>query len=574
MKPKILLVLLGMAVLPLVACGNTSSSESLSESSTTVSESSSEIESSTTVSESESSSESSSEIPSSSETAVFPVTFTAEGCSDVIVDVLDGALVSAPQGFNRDYYALSGWTLNGVPFDFSTPITGPITLVAVWSLSLTLQGTGTEVDPFLIASAADIDLLRSYPESITVNNYFKLTAAISYTTSGETLSTFAGNLNGDGQTLTILGDQPLFTTLAETSNVHDLVINPAIASETRANLAALATENYGHIANVSLIVTTHEEQQTNPETSAVETVVVTVGSVVSTAGIVNDFTTLPTAGAAGLVGINKASGVISASQSAITVQAKIGSGAFAVINEGRIENCVNNGLIGATATTVSSSTGAALATYSYAGGIAGVNAGTIDQCVNKNNVFAQRNAKTAASNGNEFLGGIVGLNQATGIIEESINQGRIHGDRAIGGIAGSSDGIIRYCYNVGDYGGRFDLGGIAGIMVSEATVSYCFSTTSYNSTSSTNSYKYSDAQLTGNYWALSQYADHSVYTDINVTSTLAVRDGAAPASGEGNVAMSVVASTDFTGVLGTEYYVYNAATTPNTMLIWYAATLA
>ncbi len=569
MKPKILVVLLGMCLLPLVACGEISSSGSLSESSEIPS--SSEIESS-----SESSSEISSESSesSSSETAIYPVTFTSEGFTDVVVNVLDGATVTAPEGFTKDYYVLSGWTLDGVAFDFNTPITGPITLVASWSLALSLQGTGTEADPFLLNTAADLDLLRSYPVDVTNGNYFKFAADINYSISGDLVSIFAGHLVGNAQMLTILGDQPLFTTLAETSTVDGLIINPAIASETRAKVASLAMENYGHISNIGLVVTTHEEQRTNPETSVVETVTVTVGSVISTAGTVNDLATADASGAAGLVGINQASGVISSSVSAITVQAKIGSGAFASVNLGRIENCTNNGLIGATATTVSSSTGAAVATYSYAGGIAGFNSGTIDQCVNNNNVFAQRNAKTAASNGNEFLGGIVGYNQATGIIEESINMGRIHGDRAIGGIAGSSDGIIRYSYNVGDYGGRFDLGGIAGLMVATATVSYCFSTTSYNSTSSTNSYKYSDAQLTGNYWALSQYADHSVYTDINVTSTLAIRDGAAPASGEGNVAMSVVASTDFTSVLGTEYYVYNAATTPNTMLIWYAATLA
>ena len=70
------------------------------------------------------------------------------------------------------------------------------------------------------------------------------------------------------------------------------------------------------------------------------------------------------------------------------------------------------------------------------GTLAGVNNGTIQGCSFSGTVA-----------GNEQVGGIVGHNKVTGVIEDGSVSGMVSGDHYIGGICGENQGVIRYCSN-------------------------------------------------------------------------------------------------------------------------------
>lgn len=75
---------------------------------------------------------------------------------------------------------------------------------------------------------------------------------------------------------------------------------------------------------------------------------------------------------------------------------------------------------------------------SAVGGIAGVNEGTIENCSFEGSV-----------SGTDSIGGLVGINQLTGIIDGCTVRGSVHGNHFIGGIAGDNYGVIRNCENHG-----------------------------------------------------------------------------------------------------------------------------
>lgn len=70
------------------------------------------------------------------------------------------------------------------------------------------------------------------------------------------------------------------------------------------------------------------------------------------------------------------------------------------------------------------------------GGIAGINGGTITGCF-----------FTGSIAGGDKVGGIAGVNQLSGIIEDCRVSGSIYGNHFIGGMAGKSSGVIRGCVN-------------------------------------------------------------------------------------------------------------------------------
>ncbi len=77
--------------------------------------------------------------------------------------------------------------------------------------------------------------------------------------------------------------------------------------------------------------------------------------------------------------------------------------------------------------------------HSCVGGIAGINSGTINNCT-----------FTGRVTGAECIGGIAGRNDVTGIIENCSVQGNLYADHFIGGIAGENTGVIRFCKNSAD----------------------------------------------------------------------------------------------------------------------------
>ena len=69
---------------------------------------------------------------------------------------------------------------------------------------------------------------------------------------------------------------------------------------------------------------------------------------------------------------------------------------------------------------------------SYVGGIAGSNSGIIQDCTFSGSV-----------SGSDKVGGLVGINSLTGIIDNCLVQGDVHGGHFVGGAAGVNSGVIR-----------------------------------------------------------------------------------------------------------------------------------
>ncbi len=80
---------------------------------------------------------------------LYTVTFDTNGGSEVeaIENVEHGSTITAPTAPTKDGFTFAGWTLDGSAFDFDTPITDDITLVATWEgdvgtfLRYTVNGT-------------------------------------------------------------------------------------------------------------------------------------------------------------------------------------------------------------------------------------------------------------------------------------------------------------------------------------------------------------------------------------------------------------------------------------------------
>ena len=96
----------------------------------------------------------------------------------------------------------------------------------------------------------------------------------------------------------------------------------------------------------------------------------------------------------------------------------------------------------------------------YIGGIAGANMGIIEDCENYVYIGIFYHDEDS------FVGGIAGGNYDTGTIINCVNDGEISGVANMGGIAGSTDGVITGCGNNGFLGyvglGTAEIGGIAG----------------------------------------------------------------------------------------------------------------
>ena len=73
------------------------------------------------------------------EQAVEPTTFTVtfdangHGTAPAAQTVNDGETATGPEALSETGWTFGGWTLNGVAYDFTTPVTANITLVAVWT---------------------------------------------------------------------------------------------------------------------------------------------------------------------------------------------------------------------------------------------------------------------------------------------------------------------------------------------------------------------------------------------------------------------------------------------------------
>lgn len=87
------------------------------------------------------------------------------------------------------------------------------------------------------------------------------------------------------------------------------------------------------------------------------------------------------------------------------------------------------------------------------GGIVGVNSGMVRNCS-----FA------GTVSGNERTGGIAGRNKVSGVIESCAVSGMVYGDHYIGGIVGENQGVIRSCVNEAEVNTHVDHNSVSAMM--------------------------------------------------------------------------------------------------------------
>ena len=87
------------------------------------------------------------------------------------------------------------------------------------------------------------------------------------------------------------------------------------------------------------------------------------------------------------------------------------------------------------------------------GGLVGINSGVVKNCS-----FA------GTVSGTERIGGIAGRNKVTGIVENCTVTGTVYGDHYIGGIAGENLGVIRGCVNEAEVNTQVDHNSISAVM--------------------------------------------------------------------------------------------------------------
>jgi filamentous hemagglutinin family protein len=154
-------------------------------------------------------------------------------------------------------------------------------------------------------------------------------------------------------------------------------------------------------------------------------------------------------------------GVAGASNGSITNSSNSGTVTASSYSVGGIAGASGGSIIGC------SNSGAISSEYKIVGGIVGDNTGSVSECFN-----------TGTLSGQDYIGGIAGVNEYIGSVSECFNTGTLSGRNCIGGIVGSNSilngiaGKIANCYNTGTVSGRNYIGGIAGESSGSISVSY------------------------------------------------------------------------------------------------------
>lgn len=431
----------------------------------------------------------------------------ANADSDISVELIGAGITSQKQEFVFENYkghtdvALIKWTpaVKPVGGEYSAKITSGEDEVTFDGLLF--KGVGTEENPYLLTNGADLAEINA--KNVAQGNYYKLKESFKAKLSATDVkdNVFDGVLNGNGKTVTLDGsDSGLFGTLGANASVKDLTVAGAVANVQTNCVGAIAGVNRGEISYCTVSATLDSAQ----------------GAVGTLTGDKDGIE----GGIAGIAGINY--GDISCCTYTGTVKAHVGGAGITVINNGTVSLCAFTGTIGAGNAT---ETGNSTKAYSYIGGIAAINYATVEKSSTDGSgkLLAQRGDEGL----NDFVGGIVALNQAGATVTECWFDGiRVHGNRNVGGIAGANAGAITYCYAGGDYhsgsknhsyvGGLAEVGGIVGLSQAGGSVSNCFVTS--------NVYAYS-----GNAYKVAANASNCVYLGANLDNrdgVVAVKDSA------------------------------------------------
>ena len=377
------------------------------------------------------------------------------------------------------------------------------------TLHVTLSGSGTEIDPYLITSLSDFNEFAG--NSHYWDGYTRLDTDIDLTGQAHTTAViapdvdnsnwtfdgtpFAGVFDGNGHTISNLAIDSagaenyylgLFGSINGTgAEVKNLGIEDCnITGEDYSNyLGGLCGENNGTISNCYVTGevsggfllgglcgnNTNNGTITNCQASGV----VTGGDYSS--------------GLGGLCGGNGNNGSIRDSYATGTVTGGVGSkqlGGLCGVNGGSINDCNAIGAV----------TG-----YEYLGGLCGINVGTISDCYStgavtggndsawlgglcgyNHNTITNSHSTSDVSGGDNsyYLGGLCGRNYQ-GTITGCHAGGAVTGDDELGGLCGNSYlGIINDCSATGAVVGRIGSWGLGGLCGSSnyGSISNCYAT--------------------------------------------------------------------------------------------------
>ena len=335
------------------------------------------------------------------------------------------------------------------------------------------KGSGTADDPYYVYNVNDLKYLTTH--DVPSGTFVELKSSIILQSlySEKIGKVFDGNFKGNGYTITLKNNSGLFYKLGENAKVYDLVFAGSISS-TEPSIGVVANYNEGYITEVNSLAV----------------------SVSSTGGEVNKIETLAKGGAGGIVGTNLEKGKIEkcfvSGSSGNTIQGKIGVGGIAGINYGSIENMIDgvDAIVGAYNGKEASNT----ISNSYAGTVVGINYGKVYGIKSEGKINARRCENDVEGAGANNIGGVVGYNAESGIVENCIFEGmRCVGDTNVGGIVGFNEGTIKNCMTgrrlrkpsnteilerqfISPVIGSYNVGGIAGKISNTSKITNVLST--------------------------------------------------------------------------------------------------
>ncbi len=307
-------------------------------------------------------------------------------------------------------------------------------------------GSGTEDNPYQIATAEDLIALGESPEDY--DRHFILTADIDLDPNlpdGQVfvqavIPKFAGVFDGNDHVifdLKITGGSyiGLFGRLEE-AKVKDLGVVDVNITSSGDYVGSLAGLSNGDVSN------------------CYSTGTVAGNSVVG-----------------GLVGYNNEGSVTDSYSTGMVAGSSMVGGLVGCNNEGSI--------------TTSYSSGSVVGGGSYVGGLVGENDGSIISCCSSGSVTGgDRVGGLVGSNfgsitdsyctgtvtGNSQVGGLLGHNY--GNITDSYSTGEVNGDNNVGGLVGSCYSVILNSYSTGSVHGKTNVGGLVGLNIGTVAISY------------------------------------------------------------------------------------------------------
>jgi uncharacterized repeat protein (TIGR02543 family) len=99
---------------------------------------------------------------------IYTVSFDSAGGSAVASQSIEhGSLASTPTPPTRTGYGFAGWTLGGTSYDFATPITGDITLTAVWNINIYTVSFDSAGGSAVVSQSVEHGSLATEPSSPT-----------------------------------------------------------------------------------------------------------------------------------------------------------------------------------------------------------------------------------------------------------------------------------------------------------------------------------------------------------------------------------------------------------------------